>query len=122
MNLVDFILANRGDTGFLNKSMGDIMTLIILHSSNDTIVTHHDDDGNIDGIMLWNVEKFFPLTVCITECVSTGKTSLVEMLGNFGLAMPSDFVCIAKRNKATKDIQYKNPRRILKLLENYGRS
>ena len=122
MSLVDYILANRGDTGFLNKDESAIKMLIIIHSSNDTIVTHQDEDENYDGIMLWNVEKYFPLTVCITECVSTGKRSLVEMLGNFGLAMPTNFVCIAKRNKATKDIQYKNPRRILKLLENYGRS
>jgi hypothetical protein len=122
MSLVDFILSKRGDTGFLNKDDIDIKMLIILHSSFNTILTHQDEDGNFDGIMLWNVEKYFPLTVCITECVSTGKRSLVEMLHNFGLAMPPDFVCIAKRNKATKDIQYKNPRRILKLLENYGRS
>ena len=118
MNLLEYILANRGDTGFFDKSVDDIKMLLIYHTNNDTIVTHFNGK-DIDGVLLWNIEKYIPLTVNIVECISTGRTSLVDMLTDFVKDMPPNFICIAKRNRASKDIQYKNPRRILKLLKNY---
>lgn len=120
MNLLEYIIANRGDTGFFDKSVDDIKMLLIYHTNNDTIITHVNHEYfKIDGVLLWNIEKYIPLTVNIVECISTGKTSLVDMLTDFVKDMPPNFICIAKRNRASKDIQYKNPRRILKLLKNY---
>ena len=119
MNLVEYILANRGDTSFIGQDKDAIFKLLIFHLNNDTVVTHKNEQDEIDGVLLWHIQKFIPLTVYIVECISTGKKALPEMLSSFVKDMPPNFICHATRNKGAKSIQYKNPHRILKLIEKY---
>lgn len=119
MNLVEYIIANRGDSSFIDKTPEEIASLLLFHLNNDTIVTHRTEHFEIDGVLLWHIQKYIPLTVNIVECISTGKSSMSDMFNEFVRNMPSTFICFGYRKKHKKILDYKNPRRLIKLLENY---
>lgn len=115
--IIDFILENRGDSSFILQTQDDIRDYIIMALNTDTCIIHKDISGNVDGILCWEITKYIPLSVELTECISKGGNILTDMLLEFKNIMPTNFRCFAKRKKASQTIEYKNHWRILRLFQ-----
>jgi hypothetical protein len=123
-SLTEFILENRGNSAFMLMTADDIKDYIVMALNQETIVLHLDKAGNFDGILCWNIKDYFPLTIEVTQAIAKGKNVLIEMFIDFTERMPASFRCMAKRKKASKTINYINPKRLLRLLQRisyYGR-
>lgn len=123
--IVDFIMENRGDSSFINMSQDDIRDTVITALNTDTCIIHRGIDKEIDGCLFWEIHKYIPLKIEISQCISKGRWILIDMLREFCCLMPCIFICFAKRKKMSKTINYNNPRRLLRLMERqeiYGKS
>jgi hypothetical protein len=121
--IVDFIRENRGDSSFINMSIEDINDIVIMALNTDTCIIHRGKDKEIDGCFFWDIKKYIPLKIEITQCISKGRWILIDMLREFGCLVPINFLLYAKRKKMSKTINYNNPRRLLRLIERqcYGK-
>lgn len=121
--IVDFIMENRGKSSFITMSMDDVRDTVIMSLNMDTCIIHRNKQENIDGVLFWDIHKYIPMKIEITQCIAKGKYILIEMLRELGCLVPISFSCFAKRKNMSKTVNYKNPRRILKLMERlqYGK-
>lgn len=111
--IVDFITENRGEWCFRKQNEEDIKEYVLSALCTDMLIIHRNRDGNINGIMTWEVIKYIPLSIEVTECIAKGKGVLLHMLQEFKSLLPISFNCFAQRGN--KKVQY-TPR-ILSLLK-----
>jgi hypothetical protein len=84
-------------------------------------LVYEEDKGDIKGILLWDIESYIPLRVCIREVLTTTNGALGNLLQQLDDRMPPSYRVIAQRQKGIGIVEYKNPKRILKLIQNQKR-
>lgn len=109
--VVAFIKKYGGSTTFRSGNVAGELTTYLL---DDSCIIEESDD-KILGILCYEILEFFPLQVEITELISPEYGVMVILLEKLGEKMPKSFRLFANRN--LKTIEYKNPRRILKLIQ-----
>ncbi len=121
-DIVEFAFKNKGDTAFMNQSLKDIRENIVEAAMEDRL-EFFMVGNEVHGVCIWDVTKYIPMETEIQELVATHRKAMAYMLRDFIAKMPPIFRCFALRDKASKRIEYKNPRRIVDLIErnsNYG--
>jgi hypothetical protein len=115
-DIVEFAFKNKGDTAFMNQSLKDIRENIVEAAMEDRL-EFFMVGNEVHGVCIWNVTKFIPMEIHINELVAIHKQSMGYMLKHICAKMPPIFRCFAYRNKGLKKLEYKNPRRIVRLIE-----
>ncbi len=116
--LTSFVFNNRGTKCFKDLSLEDIRLDVSFALISDQCVYNEDENGYINGLIIWDIEEYIPLRICIREALTNSKGILGKLLQQLADKLPPSFVMIAQRRRS-KDglIEYKNPRRIMKLIQ-----
>lgn len=84
----------------------------------DSIAFNLDENDHVNGLIIWDFEEYIPLRLCLREALTTTPGILGKLLQELADKLPPSFVMIAQRRKSkTGIIEYKNPRRIAKLIQ-----
>lgn len=121
-DITKFVLDNKGDSAFIYQNDVDIRENLLEHAMESKLEYALDEQENLSGVCLWKIKEFIPMEIEIEECISLHPHAIVSMLRCISDMMPPLFSCTALRHKASVLVEYKNPRRILRLIErlSYG--
>lgn len=103
---------------------GDIEGELTCYLASDNCLWLTDDDNpyEVTAVLCYEITEYFPLTVTICELVCSKDGAMAKILEELGDRLPPSFKLQASRKFSTKTVDYKNPRRILKLIQrlHYG--
>ena len=116
--LEKFIDENRGNNVFRGQ---DIKKELVCYLLNDTCI-YIENDNEIVGILCYEYTEYFPLTITIREILTTNNGVMVKLLEQMAKHISTpNVIVLASRKLSTKIVEYKNPRRLLKLIQRlYG--
>jgi hypothetical protein len=111
--LENFVEHNRKGNVFRGQDVKDELVGYLLNAT--CIYTEENDE--ITGILCYEFTEYFPLTITICEILCIKPGTMVELLEQLSQVTPPNFKLLASRKLSTKTVEYKNPRRLLKLIQ-----